>query len=243
MKIVCTRESARNRPIIAELASRGVEGVSFPLIKTEAIPLSTDQQRQFVATLNDERSVLCMMSPNGVRYALRAVPPLLTAPRCVVAVQGDATAEAWSSMSGFSPSIIATGPTGADLGATILANSPALKHALLVGPMVPRPELAAVLTQGGLTVERLAVYRTDACPVPPESRRAFAEMGECWVLFFSPSSVRAFVDAELYRINEYARYAAFGPTTAVALREAGLHVSYEHHTADQRAFVDELCKL
>lgn len=243
LKIVCTREEARNRAIIGDLAREGIEAVSLPLITTTAVPLSIIEQNTLVAALNDDTCVLCVTSPNGVRYLFATTPHPPTPLRCRVAVQGHATAEAWKSLTGFAPSIIAQGSTGSELGKTILAHESGLKRALLISPAEPRPELAAVLSHGGLTVQRLAVYRTDACAVCLEAKRAFAEMGECLVLFFSPSSVRSFVDAQLHQVNEHALYASFGPTTATALRDNGLLVALEHHKGEQSAFIEEIREL
>ena len=243
MRIVCTREEASNGALIDDFAREGLHAVSLPLITTEPIPLSAQEKSKLLVALNDESCALCFTSQNGVRYAAEIIGPLSTPPRCTIAVQGHATAVAAESLIGCAPSLIARGPTGVDLGKTILSQRPGISRAVLIGPADPRPELASVLAEGGLFVERIAVYRTESVAVSPDAKRAFSEMGECIVLFFSPSSVRSFVNAGLDTMNQCALYACFGPTTAAELRAAGLPVALEHRQGSQAEFAREVAEL
>ena len=243
MRIVCTREEASNRALIDDFAREGLHAVSLPLITTKPLHLSAQEESKLLAALNDESCALCFTSQNGVRYAAGIIGPLVTSPRCTIAVQGHATAVAGESLIGCAPSLVAHGSTGVDLGKTILSCRPRITRALLIGPADPRPELASVLAEGGLSLERIAVYRTDSVVVSPDAKRAFAEMGECIVLFFSPSSVRSFVDADLDSMNQSALYACFGPTTATELRSVGLSVALEHRKGSQAEFTREVAEL
>lgn len=97
-----------------------------------------------------------------------------------------------------------------------------------------REELPALLEHGGTAYEELCVYetrlRTDvdvATPSVPD-----------WLVFFSPSGVKAIQRSGGEALLERVRIAAIGPTTADAVREAGWTVD----AVARRPAPDALCQ-
>jgi uroporphyrinogen-III synthase/uroporphyrinogen III methyltransferase/synthase len=123
------------------------------------------------------------------------------------------------------PDLTAAEATGEGL-ARALAGEVRGRRVLLPRPAEGRPELLEGLTAAGAEVLVVEAYRT--LPAPAERLRVLAgwiERGEVdAVTFASPSAVRA-VAVALGReapLLSRALLAAIGPTTAAALREAGL---------------------
>jgi uroporphyrinogen-III synthase len=123
------------------------------------------------------------------------------------------------------PDLTAAEATGEGL-ARALASEVRGRRVLLPRPAEGRPDLLDGLTAAGAEVVAVEAYRT--LPAPAERLRVLAgwiERGEVdAVTFASPSAVRA-VAVALGRETPLlgrALLAAIGPTTAAALREAGL---------------------
>jgi uroporphyrinogen-III synthase len=124
--------------------------------------------------------------------------------------------------------------------------APAVRGAevFLPRPAEGRPELLAGLEAAGAKVTAVEAYRTVAAP--PEllaPLAAWLEAGEVdAVAFASPSAVRAVADALAGRkaLLVRALVAAIGPTTASALREAGLPVGVEPATHTGKALAEAI---
>jgi uroporphyrinogen-III synthase len=240
MIIVCTREKERNADLIKEFSERGLHAISLPLITTESLSISEEDRALIAAALDDPDCVICFSSPTAVKYGISGLPALRTPPRCSIAVQGTGTASAWEAAASYPASLIASGPTGSELAGTILKNSPPLSRAILIGAESPRPELAAILSDGGLSVSRIVAYRTVPRKISPEMASIFVENSSNVILFFSPSAVQAFRYSGLADRSCSPRCAAFGPTTAAAVRELGWALVVEHDKGSVEQFVDEI---
>lgn len=123
------------------------------------------------------------------------------------------------------PDLVAAEASGEGL-ARALAERVRGRRVLLPRPAEGRPELLDGLAGAGAEVLAVEAYRT--LPVPAERLRPLAgwvERGEVdAVAFASPSAVRAVAEAlgrEAPLLGR-ALLAAIGPTTAAALRQAGL---------------------
>jgi uroporphyrinogen-III synthase len=68
----------------------------------------------------------------------------------------------------------------------------------------------------------------------------FVENSSNAILFFSPSAVQAFRYSGLADRSCSPRCAAFGPTTAAAVRELGWALVVEHDKGSVEQFVDEI---
>ena len=133
------------------------------------------------------------------------------------------------------PDLVPLEHTGAAL-AQALARHVAGAAVLVPRAADGRPELADGLRAAGAEVVAPVAYRT--VPAPPEALAPLADLlaaGEVdAVAFASPSAVRSVTGALGPRapLLGKALLAAIGPTTAEALREAGLEAGAvpEHHT-------------
>ena len=243
--VICTREEERNVPLIEACVQRGLQAVSLPLIKTEPLPLGLADRAVIGSALDDPEAVICWSSPTAVRLGVAAFPELLTAHRtalrrCGIAVPGEGTGSEWRSIAGYSPTVIASAPTGSDLAQTILERCPPFRRAVLIGPQSPRPELAETLEAGKLSVSQIVVYRTIPQEVSPESIEWFASLSQNVILFCSPSAVNAFMQSGLFRRGGPVCCAAFGPSTAAAARRFGSEVVVEHARGSIDGFVEEV---
>ncbi len=105
------------------------------------------------------------------------------------------------------------------------------KRVLLPRPAEGRPELLEGLAAAGAEVTAVEAYRT--LPAPADAilpLGGWIEAGEVdAVAFASPSAVRAVVEGlgERATLLRRVALAAIGPTTAAALREAGLEVGVQ----------------
>ncbi|MGC3997231.1 MAG: uroporphyrinogen-III synthase [Anaeromyxobacter sp.] len=137
------------------------------------------------------------------------------------------------------PDLVPAEATGAALAAALGARV-AGRRVLVPRPAEGRPELVDGLRAAGAEVVAVEAYRTVAAP--PEALRAL----EGWlregdvdaVAFASPSAVEAVLAAlGDRRLLERAVVAAIGPTTAEALRGAGLTVGVlpDRHTGQALA--------
>lgn len=149
---------------------------------------------------------------------------------CKIAAVGEATARAIRRI-GIEPDLISADSTGGGLARELTAASTGPNPRVLL----PRGDLAMRspvddLRAGGAIIDEWLVYQTRAA-VPTAAARASVEAGVDAILFFSPSAVRAFVEAGLP--SQTACVACVGPTTAEAARAAGLVVSVvaEQHSA------------
>jgi uroporphyrinogen-III synthase len=115
------------------------------------------------------------------------------------------------------------------------------RRVLLPRPADGRPELSDGLLAAGARLSAVEAYRT--VPAPAEALRPIADWisrGEVdAIAFASPSAVKAVTRALAERapLLERVLLAAIGPTTAEALRAAGLPVGAEpaHHTGRELA--------
>lgn len=119
--------------------------------------------------------------------------------------------------------------TGADLAAYIASNYVADLPLLFLAGDRRRDELPLALDRSGLAVDEVIVYRTRLEGSPPAT-----EVPD-WVVAFSPSGVESWMQNEP---PQGVRYAAIGPTTAEALRAAGLQVDAvaDHPSPDSLLF-------
>lgn len=123
------------------------------------------------------------------------------------------------------PDLVPAESLGGALAAA-LAPHVAGKRVLFPRPGEGRPELLAGLLAAGAEVAAVEAYRTE--PAPPEAIRPLAgwiEAGEVQAIAFaSPSAVKAVTRGLGDRVDLLRRVvlAAIGPTTAEALRAAGL---------------------
>jgi len=224
--VVVTRGKAGEDALSARLAALGAEVRELPAIgfAPPADPGPLDAALRGLAGFD----WVAFASATAVERTLERLVALglpraaLAGPR--LAAVGAATA-ARLAREVRPPDLVPGEATGEALAAA-LASAVRGRRVLVPRPAAGRPELIAGLEAAGATVTAVEAYRT--VPAPPETLVPLAgwlAAGEVdAVAFASPSAVQAVVAALGTGAAGLGRVllAAIGPTTAQALREAGL---------------------
>jgi uroporphyrinogen-III synthase len=243
-RIVVTRAPEQARELIRTLEHMGAEIVPLPSVEFE----SPEDSEPLDRALGEFRKFdwVLFTSQNAVRFvALRleqlGLPPVV---RRVAAV-GPATEEA-AKLQGFHVDYVAKNHT-----AHSLAHE--LRDSLAGGKvLVPRSDragdhVAVALREGGAEVTDVVAYRTVAPEAPDQAVLDRIRAAEIDVtIFASPSAFHnldGFLGAgELAKLAERVQFAAIGPTTAKAMREAGVRVHIEAEEASAAGLADAIAK-
>jgi len=214
--VIITRACLPGDRLEAALLSRGAKVVHFPTVYQASSWVETD----VVGAIRwlGAHAWIVFASANGLRYFAGALSALnLEIPPGVrLAAIGPGTARAITNQ-GWLVSFQAQKSTGHAMVAEFLAQSgdgEGPLSVLLPAAREGRVELEEGLRAGGVSVRRLVVYRT--VPSARETLPDLAAERPDYVLFMSPSAVRAFDALGVWPPT--ARLAAIGPTTAAALK-------------------------
>ncbi len=233
LRVLLTREAADNGPLETALRARGAVPLLLPAIET--VPHEPENRPEVIRSWNRFRW-LAFASRNGARFfrgwldAARLPLP----PHIRVAAVGPGTAEACGA-AGFPAEEIPEAATGTDLAARLVArHEPA--PILLPRGTSGRDELPGALRAAGWEVVLLAVYATRRAALNPGAL-AELERGVDAALFASPSAVKSLFEQGTLRSRRAlarARCIPIGPTTAQALRSAGIQPAAppESHTPE-----------
>ena len=213
--VVLTRAPDDNAPLAAALRRRGAAVVEIPLIERA---LDVDALARCAARC-PQPDVVLFTSRFAVE-ALGPTAPALLRPRRVLCV-GPATAAAaaaagWQVEPGLTPAAgRATGPdavraAGLEPGAVVL----------FPGPAEPNPATLAALSDAGVALFAVPVYRNDAPADATEALRSLRAADA--VVLSAPSAARRWVACPLaHQVPVF----AIGPTTASEARRIGLPVA------------------
>ncbi len=243
-RIVVTRAPDQAGELVRTLEHMGAEIVALPAVAFES-PVDSKPLDRALGELRSFDWVI-FTSQNAVRFvALRleqlGIPPTIRR----VAVVGPATEEA-ARLQGFHVDYVATNHT-----AHALARE--LRESLAGGKvLVPRSDragdhIAVALREGGAQVTDVVAYRTVAPEAPDQAVLDRIRAAEIDVtIFASPSAFHnldSFLGAgELVKLAEHVQFAAIGPTTAKAMREAGVRVHIEAEEASAAGLADAIAK-
>jgi hydroxymethylbilane synthase len=245
-RVVVTRPQQQATGLIAALQARGAAPLALPAIRIEPVADSSQLDSALTEARAGAFDWLVFSSANAVVAVadrLRALghqPAELTA--LLVAAVGPATAAAAVAV-GLPVRIVPGSHDAAALALELRQWVDGTTRVLYPRSAIGRDTLPDLLRRAGADVVDVAAYRTlpehevDA-KVLANVRRGDVDA----VTFFSPSSVRNFldlVDLDLTRLGALAAVCA-GPTTAHAAREAGLHVVAISETPSDEAVVDTL---
>ncbi|MEK6676284.1 MAG: uroporphyrinogen-III C-methyltransferase [Planctomycetota bacterium] len=224
-KIVVTRPLAASRSLCARLHSAGATAISCPTIRI-APPHQTDELDAAIHHLHEFDWVI-FTSQNTVRFFWKRLTALNLDARilagCKVAAVGTSTARALSK-NGIRADIVPPDFTGKSLSEAISVTSTGIRNRRILYPKsnLTLETLGRSLREKGARVTEVVAYQT--IPARPSATLCRTiQDGVDAVLFFSPSAVTGFVEAELDIGN--AVVGCVGPTTAVAARKTGLNVS------------------
>ena len=225
-RVAVTRGKGGDDPLAARLRALGAEVLEAPAVAT-APPASWAPLDAALAEL-EAFDWIAFASATAVEAALGRLEALGRPPppaRVRLAAVGRATAAALARRL-RPPDLVPPDATGEALAAAL---APGVRGLRVLVPRAAegRPELVDGLAAAGAEVVAAPAYRT--VPAPPE---ALAPLGEALrrgeldaVAFASPSAVRAVVGALGAAALSRCALAAIGPTTAAALRDAGLEAS------------------
>jgi uroporphyrinogen-III synthase len=243
-RVVVTRALEQAGELVRILEHLGAEVILAPAVAF-GVPEDSGPLDRALHELGRFGWVL-FTSQNAVRFtALRlkqlGLPPVI---RRIAAV-GPATAEA-ARQEGFHVDYVATHHTAHSL-ASELQGSIATHSVFLPRSDRSDPELGEALRETGVEVTDAIAYRTIA-PAPP-ARAVLNEIragGFDVAIFSSPSAfhnMNGFLGAGmLASMADRVRYAAIGPTTAKAMRAAGVRVHVEAEEASAAGLADAVVK-
>ena len=216
------RPRERAEPLCFLLEDEGAEVVALPLLELE--PPTDARPLQAAAELLRRFSWVAFASERAVTALVEAVRTAGTLDvlrtRKLAAV-GPGTAAALSAH-GLEPTLVAAVSTGEGLAEALVPRLQAGEVVLLPAAEQGRRALEEGLAAAGVTVERVAAYRSSPAGSVPEGwAEVVAHPPRC-VLFGSPRTVEAFLSLPgAEALVGVVRAVAVGPTTAAALRARG----------------------
>jgi uroporphyrinogen-III synthase len=231
-RILLTRAVEQARDLKSRLEKMGAVVLLFPAVNFSE-PAETSDLDQSIRSLNEFDWIL-FTSANAARFFAARCRKLGSEPshdvrfRC--AAVGPATASVVAA-EGFPVDHVAQEFIGSAL-ARELSSFLRARKVLLPRSERARPDLPAALRDVGARVTEVVAYRTGGVgSIDPEVMRAVRETDVDVISFFSPSAIenmRVELGEELLsRLGAKAKMAAVGPTTAAALRDAGLPVAIQ----------------
>lgn len=246
-RVVITRAVEQVKGLKALLENEGAEVLLLPAVSFSA-PGDTAALDRAIASL-ESFDWAFFTSANAVRFFADRCRKLrrgwMPGRRPSFAAVGTATASA-AAGEGFAIDYVAQQFRGEAL-ARELGGSLAGKRIFLPRSDRAGSDLPDALRKAGAEVTEAVVYLTGgSSEVVPEVLQQVREGKIDAILFFSPSAVknvRALLGAEvMQRFGTRVAFAAVGPVTATALRNAGLPVTIEAEKATTEAAVQAIVK-
>jgi uroporphyrinogen III methyltransferase / synthase len=249
-RIVVTRAPEQAAELNAALSALGAEVLAMPTMSFAAV---TDFSALDAALDRvGEFDWLVFASQNAVRFvterllATRKRASTVACPALSVAAVGQATATA-SGAAGFRVTYTARNPSGESL-ASELAHYVASKSVLLPRSDRGDARLMNGLREAGARVTDVVAYRTlGAQEINAEALGEFRAGQVDAVLFASPSAFQNLCEVipvpEMAMLSLRVNFAAIGPTTAKALREAGVRVAIQPTQSSAILLADAVAKF
>jgi len=244
-KVLVTRSREQAGDLRLQLEAEGATVFSLPLLEIQA----PEDGSPLDAALDRLSSFawIVFASPNGVDFFFRRLHQRNLDSRALgsnrIAVVGQATAEHLRAH-GLRPDLVPTQQTQEGLVEAFVKLTVDGQTILLPGSSIGRPLLAKVLEKRGAQVHRVTTY-TNQPPAQFEPPPALLAGEIDLVVFASPSSFENFV-SELGHDRSLALLAAshiacIGPTTARAVRNAGLEVHIQPEQSSISALITAIC--
>jgi uroporphyrinogen III methyltransferase/synthase len=246
---VVTRAPEQASELIRELERLGAEVLILSTVSFA--PPSDWQPVDSALRAIDEFDWILLTSQNAVRFLAQRVRELKLGPKVLetekpsIAAIGSATARA-ASESGFRVDYTARERSGEGLARELQAS---LKNSRVLLPRSDRADdrLPNLLRGAGAQVTEVVAYRT-AVPEPPNAGIVDrVQRGEVdAIVFASPSAYHNLSDVigakQLAELSSRLDFAAIGPTTARALREAAARVAIEANESSAAGLADAIAK-
>jgi uroporphyrinogen-III synthase len=232
-RIVITRVPEQAQELRQALESLGAEVLLMPTVAF-APPEDYRALDEALRKLSGFDAIL-FLSKNAVRYVFERCRDLgvkcwLDSPKGLVAAVGAGTAEAAASR-GLQVDYIAKNQGGEAL-VRELADRIAGRNVFLPRSDRGDARLSNALREAGARVTEVVAYRTAAPEATDSAMLARVQRAEVdAIAFASPSAFANFSDlmndAQVAELSTRVRFAAIGPTTARAMRDAGVRVEIE----------------
>jgi uroporphyrinogen III methyltransferase / synthase len=245
-RIVVTRAAEQAGELVHRLSESGARVLSVPMVRFLEPEDPSDLDRA-LADLG-RFDWLIFTSANAVRFftdrcRIRGCGPLPSDLR--IAAVGPATLRALEA-EGLDVSLMPRQSSGAALAAEF-AGSSSGKRLLVPQSDRAADELPSALRRAGAMVTAVVAYRTAGPETLDAAALAALREGEAdAVTFFSPSAFHQFMrvlgDEAVCRMCAHTAFAAVGPTTAAAIREAGVPVAVEAEEATAASLVAGLAR-
>jgi uroporphyrinogen-III synthase len=232
--IVVTRAREQSRDLVVELESRGAEVLSIPLVRF-ADPEDTELLDGAVRSVA-QFDWIVFTSQNAVRFFCKRCRELgldchkLQSPRPMVAAVGPVTSAA-AEEQGFRVDQVSTQGRSSALAREL---SGALNGKQVLLPRSDRAgrDLPRALADAGAQVLDVVAYRTMTTDsLDPSVLQRISDGRVDVATFASPSAFESFVDLlgsrRVARAAGKIAFAAIGPSTAQAIRDAGHAVAIE----------------
>jgi uroporphyrinogen-III synthase len=247
-RIVVTRAPEQARELIAMLETLGAQVFAFPLL--EALPVEDTLPLDAAIRQLPEFDWLIFTSQNAVSFFVRRCGELgvkasdLSA-RTQIAVVGPATAKA-AGLAGYPVHFVGPETHGLGLAAGLMGGMEG-KRVLLPRSDLASKELPAALRKAGAGVLEVTAYRTVASEEPPGELLQRVSRREVDVITCaSPSAFHRLSELvgmeALHSLAASVAFAAIGPTTADAIRGAGLPVAIEVERPTSAGFAAAIVK-
>jgi uroporphyrinogen-III synthase len=240
LSVMVTGSDSQAEPLIDRLRERGADPHRMRTI--DILPIEDDSSlREAMDTaMSGEVDWVVLTSPNAVgpMDAVRAGREIAAK----IAVVGSRTAEVLRD-AGVEPDLVSGGPGAVELVQDLKAAEITGKKVLCLLSDKARPTLVNGLIDAGAEVRVVAAYRNEPIDLLDDETRDLVRAGRVDVITFaSPTAVASFrrlVGPDLPAMSGSAFF-AIGPTTANALREAGLPVHGEATTQDPAGFINAI---
>lgn len=234
-RVILTRAHEQSGALVRALRNSGADVNVVPCVEfCEAenfVPLDETVRHL------DEFDWLVFTSQNAVKFfsrrlrELRCDPINLSAPRPRVAAIGPATRDA-AIRGGWDVELMVAGiRSGAEFADKVAVKTKG-KRILLPQSDLAAPQFAERLREAGAIVTSVVAYRTCVPKsLDAEQIDRIRREGADVIIFASPSALRNFAQAlgraAFERCGKQSAFAAIGPTTARAIRDAGVPVAME----------------
>jgi uroporphyrinogen-III synthase len=227
LRVLVTRPRERAQELCFLLEDFGARVLALPIL--EIAPPRDPRPLRAAAERLERYAWVAFASPAAVGALVDAAREAGTLDRlrhAHVAVVGARTSGAAKSV-GLTVDLEGSA-TGATLAAQLASRVQPGDEVLLPAAEEGRPELEEGLRAAGVDVTRVCAYRADRAPLDPGQLAAVRAEPPDLVLFASPRSAEAFLDATADEGRAWlgaARLVAIGPTTRAALETLGFQVA------------------
>jgi uroporphyrinogen-III synthase len=234
IRVLVTRPRERAEALCFLLEDEGAEVLHLPVL--ELRPPEDGRPLAAAAESIHRYRWVVFASPSAVEALMEALRQAGTTQRLSqvkLAAVGPRTARALESY-GLTVSVQPEEGRGFALYGALSPHLEPEDEVLLPAAEDGRRELEDALREHGVRVARVTAYRSTQVPLPAEAVAGLEDTPPDVVLFASPRTAEAFLDAVGVERLGRARVVAIGPTTASALGHLGLEVTAmaEHPTPE-----------